>query len=218
MWQSGFWAEIKIKFWAEEFFCGCFTEEAKNRNVASVNISQDASICLLRAGTSQGLSSKARALNWSFWNYSELNKRRNKESSIKLFTVGSGGGVGVGCSPIELKVIGSILGVDWNFSVFKSNFPIQLCATPALNVVGLFLSHLFPLFFLYLSFPVQFASLTLKFFRPFSSFLNSYARCTKLANGIRSLSLLGPSFQDETVEAEKNPLPLAAKKEISTWA
>ena len=44
-------------------------------------------------------------------------------------------------------------------------------------------------YFLYLSFPVQFAGLTITFFLLSSSLLNYYASCAKLTNGLCSLSL-----------------------------
>ena len=74
--------------------------------------------------------------------------------------------------------------------------------TPTLDV-GLFFSHLFLSYFLYLSFPVQFARDTIVFFLPSSSLLTTYASCTKdtnvlCSNCALSLSLLRPSYQDET--------------------
>ena len=88
-------------------------------------------------------------------------------------------------------------GKTWTWA-FSPNFPLQLCDT-YLGRWAFLLTSLSP-FFLYLSFHVQLASLTLKIFLPSSSLLNSYASCAKLTNGIcsLSLSLLLPTYQDKT--------------------
>ena len=60
--------------------------------------------------------------------------------------------------------------------------------TPTLDV-GLFFSHLFLSYFLYLSFPVQFARDTIVFFLPSSSLLTTYASCTIETNVLCSVSV-----------------------------
>ena len=94
-----------------------------------------------------------------------------------------------------------------NFSVITQNFPLQLSVTPTLDIKlcfsHLFLSPTFSIFHFMCSLLVSyFASLI--FFLPSSSLLNSYASCTKLTNGLCSLSLylLGPRYQDRTARLQ----------------
>ena len=68
----------------------------------------------------------------------------------------------------------------FHFSSLLQHIPWTL----GLSSLASFLSD-----FLYLSFPEQFASLTLLLFLPSCSLLNSHASCTKLTNGLCSLSL-----------------------------
>ena len=104
---------------------------------------------------------------------------------------GSGGGVRVACSPTELKVPGSISGVDWIFSensVFTLKFPLSaLWHLPWTSGFSSLISFS-PTFSIF-HFPVQFARHTPIFFLPSSSLLSAYASCAKVTNVIYSLSL-----------------------------
>ena len=90
--------------------------------------------------------------------------------SISIF--GSSDGIGATCLLKKTEDPGSIQAWTKTFQS-SQQFSTQFSATLILEV-GLFFSHLSPLLLFYLSFPVQFASLTLILLLPFSSLLKSY--------------------------------------------
>ena len=108
------------------------------------------------------------------------------QEEIKNVELGRGGGVGVACSPVELIVPDSIPGVDWK--VFSLHAKFSLSALWHLPWTS-GCSSLFLSYFLYLSFPVQFARDTLIFFLPYSSLSWTLVQAVQKTQTLSVLSL-----------------------------
>ena len=122
------------------------------------------------------------------WHFSDSSKDIGlPENNMKLVVSGRAAVIaeGVACSPTETQVPGSIPGsipglipgINRIFFILQIEFSTSvLCGTYLSSHVS-FLSY-----FIYLSFPVQFPSLTIIFSLPYYS-LELLTSCTKLTNG-----------------------------------